>query len=260
VSQRALSTAALGGPDASHGSGLSAEARVALACLACVSKGARHIVATRAPGLAALCAKEHALRVLPALLCTYQHVMRAPSEDQLAAHMAMLRASARPPPLVFGTFALDEDEGETMSSRLGAVHLRHLAPQLATTAGGAWMALVDFVGWCMNHPRMRCAFEDSYERMVAKADNPDVALCGAGVLDTIRNAYRAELRCIMPPTPQHAVPAPMCFPYEVGYIGPADDERAGVREGAVGEMVDAMMRLAPFASGPRRRRRGRGQR
>jgi hypothetical protein len=147
LSNRDVCTAALGA-DAAQPGGLTVDALVALARLACCNKALHACVTEREPRLAAFGAKHYALRVIPDLLNKYAFFpMKAPKEAKLAEYMAALAARPTAPPV-----AVDKpgawtnlEPGESLRDRLEAAQLLHLAPQFAATDGAGWMAFVAFV-------------------------------------------------------------------------------------------------------------------
>jgi hypothetical protein len=104
---------------------------------------------------AALGAKQHALRVLPGLLNTYAGTTDEPSAEVLADYMARLAQLHAAPPINMQSVV---EESESLSARLAAARLTHLAPQFAPSEATAWMAFTHCVAWNMQHPHTWRAF------------------------------------------------------------------------------------------------------
>ena len=225
------------GADAAQPGGLTFNALVTLARLACCNKALHVCVAQREPRLAALGAKQYALRVLPDILNQYNAFpMKAPTEAKLAAYMTALAARATAPPVAVdkpGTWT-NLEPGESLRDRLAAAQLLHLAPQFAATEGAGWMAFVAFVRWCMNHPRFERAFYGTFNRAWVKVENHNMTMQDAeGVIIPLQQMYAAELSvCIL-----NDVDHP-CFFREIGWIGAEGDPRGvGLYDDSVYELM-----------------------
>lgn len=231
VHNRAVTDAALGAC-AAHPCGLSDEALTALGRLAVACRGMRVVVAERDPRMRyvmnASCAKAHVLKELPPLLLSTRYApLIAPSNEDLAECMQRLEAAATAPgvPLVArirtvrhseelsieycpregdedssDTEDEEEDEDEDEDEDDESDEYEAWQPQriLTDPEGSEWLAVLDFVRFCMEHPKMTRLTDElttRWRKMIEHSPGWSRELIS--LADLMQRGHKAEMWAIM---------------------------------------------------------------
>jgi hypothetical protein len=233
VHHLAFTDAALGAC-AAHPCGLSDEALTALGRLAVACRGMRVVVAERDPRMRfimnAACAKALVLKELPGLLLSLRRApLIAPSNEKLAECMQRLEAATTAPrvPLVarirtvrhagglsieyyprdgdergFDSDGVDEDEGEEEPEdeidESDEDETWEPQPTVTEPKGFRWLAVLDFVRFCAEHPKMTRVTDELTSRwqcMMEDYPGWSEKLISLGHL--MQNGHRAEMWALM---------------------------------------------------------------